>query len=95
MGRCGPSLVLFDETGKARVEKMVKTAEKRVTDLRGDAFAWANNLLGRVTYVMAPWAVGWAVRLSLRRKRLKPGTARSASSASSICAAATMASMFR
>ena len=29
------------------------------TDLRGDAFAWANNLLGRIGYVLAPLAVGF------------------------------------
>lgn len=36
------------------------TAELFPTDLRGDAFAWANNLLGRVGYVLAPIAIGWA-----------------------------------
>jgi putative MFS transporter len=30
------------------------------TDLRGDAFAWSNNLLGRVGYVLAPLVVGYA-----------------------------------
>ena len=30
------------------------------TDLRGDAFAWSNNLLGRVGYVLAPTGVGLA-----------------------------------
>jgi putative MFS transporter len=30
------------------------------TRLRGDAFAWSNNLLGRIGYVLAPAAVGWA-----------------------------------
>jgi putative MFS transporter len=42
------------------------------TELRGDAFAWSNNLLGRITYVTSPilianlqsrvgwgWAVAW------------------------------------
>jgi putative MFS transporter len=29
------------------------------TDLRGDAYAWANNLLGRITYVLAPLVVGF------------------------------------
>ncbi len=28
------------------------------TDLRGDAFAWSNNLLGRITYVVSPTLVG-------------------------------------
>lgn len=30
------------------------------TDLRGDAFAWSNNLLGRIGYVIAPAVVGGA-----------------------------------
>lgn len=30
------------------------------TELRGDAFAWANNLLGRATYVLAPMVVASA-----------------------------------
>ncbi len=34
------------------------TTELFPTDLRGDAYAWANNLLGRVAYVLAPTAVG-------------------------------------
>lgn len=32
------------------------------TDLRGDAFAWSNNLLGRIGYVLSPAAVGLAAR---------------------------------
>lgn len=36
------------------------TAELFPTALRSDAFAWANNLLGRVGYVLAPLAVGAA-----------------------------------
>ncbi len=36
------------------------TAELFPTDLRGDAFAWANNLIGRVGYVLAPIPVGAA-----------------------------------
>lgn len=36
------------------------TAELFPTELRADAFAWANNLLGRVGYVAAPLAVGAA-----------------------------------
>ena len=36
------------------------TSELFPTELRGDAFAWANNLLGRVGYVLAPMAVGQA-----------------------------------
>lgn len=36
------------------------TTELFPTELRGDAFAWANNLLGRTGYVLAPLAVGVA-----------------------------------
>jgi len=36
------------------------TAELFPTELRADAFAWANNLLGRIGYVLAPLAVGAA-----------------------------------
>lgn len=36
------------------------TAELFPTDLRSDAFAWANNLLGRIGTVLSPFAVGWA-----------------------------------
>jgi putative MFS transporter len=28
--------------------------------MRGDAFAWSNNLLGRIGYVIAPFLVGKA-----------------------------------
>ncbi len=49
------------------------TTELFPTDLRADAYAWSNNLLGRVSYVLAPWvvsiaaeSVGWgpAVRVT-------------------------------
>lgn len=36
------------------------TAELFPTAMRGDAYAWANNLLGRIGYVLAPLAVGLA-----------------------------------
>jgi putative MFS transporter len=36
------------------------TTELFPTELRSDAFAWANNLLGRIGYVLAPLAVGMA-----------------------------------
>lgn len=36
------------------------TAELFPTELRGDAFAWANNLLGRIANVVGPLGVGWA-----------------------------------
>lgn len=34
------------------------TTELFPTELRSDAFAWANNLLGRITYVLSPLVVG-------------------------------------
>jgi putative MFS transporter len=36
------------------------TAELFPTDLRGDAFAWSNNLLGRFSLLIAPPLVGLA-----------------------------------
>jgi MFS transporter, putative metabolite:H+ symporter len=36
------------------------TAELFPTELRSDAFAWSNNLLGRIGYVLSPLAVGAA-----------------------------------
>ena len=36
------------------------TSELFPTELRGDAFAWSNNLLGRIGYVLGPLAVGQA-----------------------------------
>lgn len=36
------------------------TAELFPTPLRADAFAWANNLLGRIGYVLSPVLVGYA-----------------------------------
>jgi len=36
------------------------TLELFPTDLRADAFAWSNNLLGRVGYIVGPLAVGFA-----------------------------------
>jgi len=36
------------------------TAELFPTELRADAFAWSNNLLGRFTYVFSPYALGLA-----------------------------------
>jgi putative MFS transporter len=35
------------------------TAELFPTEFRADAYAWSNNLIGRIGYVMAPLAVGW------------------------------------
>lgn len=37
-------------------------AELFPTALRADAFAWANNLLGRITYVLSPLAIGWSAK---------------------------------
>lgn len=36
------------------------TTELFPTELRGDAFAWANNLLGRLGNVFSPFAIGYA-----------------------------------
>jgi len=36
------------------------TTELFPTEYRGDAFAWANNLLGRLGYVLSPFVVGFA-----------------------------------
>ncbi|MEZ4233135.1 MAG: MFS transporter [Polyangiaceae bacterium] len=36
------------------------TTELFPTELRGDAFAWSNNLLGRLGYVLSPFIVGAA-----------------------------------
>jgi putative MFS transporter len=35
------------------------TTELFPTELRGSAFAWCNNILGRVSYVLAPALVGY------------------------------------
>ncbi len=35
------------------------TTELFPTEMRADAFAWSNNLLGRIGYVIAPGLVGW------------------------------------
>lgn len=35
------------------------TTELFPTDLRADAFAWSNNLIGRIGYVASPALVGW------------------------------------
>jgi putative MFS transporter len=53
------------------------TTERFPTELRGDAFAWANNLLGRVTYVIGPIAVGvaagtWGWGLSVAATAIGP-----------------------
>lgn len=40
------------------------TAELFPTAQRADAFAWTNNLLGRVGYVLSPAVVGWAAERS-------------------------------
>lgn len=36
------------------------TSELFPTELRGTGFAWSNNLLGRVSYVLSPIAIGYA-----------------------------------
>lgn len=35
------------------------TTERFPTELRAEAFAWSNTLLGRIAFVLAPLAVGW------------------------------------
>ncbi len=35
------------------------TTELFPTHLRGDAFAWTNNVIGRTGYVLSPIAIGW------------------------------------
>jgi putative MFS transporter len=37
-------------------------AELFPTEYRGDAFAWSNNLIGRIGYVLSPMAVGLAAQ---------------------------------
>lgn len=41
------------------------TAELVPTEIRGDAFAWANNLLGRLGYVLGPVLVGQVAGLGV------------------------------
>ncbi len=53
------------------------TTELFPTDLRSDAFAWVNNLLGRVGYVLAPIGVGilaeeWGWGAAIRPTALFP-----------------------
>ena len=36
------------------------TTELFPTEIRGDAFAWTNNLIGRIGYVISPIFIGWA-----------------------------------
>lgn len=36
------------------------TTELFPTDMRGDAFAWSNNLIGRIGYTLSPIVIGWA-----------------------------------
>jgi putative MFS transporter len=38
------------------------TTELFPTEIRSDAFAWSNNLLGRIGYVIAPAVVGWTAQ---------------------------------
>src|SRR5262249_44963458 len=53
------------------------TVELFPTELRGAAFAWSNNLIGRVGYVLSPIAVGaaagqWGWGLAVRGTALFP-----------------------
>jgi len=36
------------------------TAELFPTSLRAEAFAWGNNVLGRIPYVLSPFMIGWS-----------------------------------
>jgi putative MFS transporter len=38
------------------------TTELFPTELRGDAFMWSNNLLGRIGYVLSPVVIGHLAR---------------------------------
>jgi MFS transporter, putative metabolite:H+ symporter len=52
-------LAIFGTTAVLQVLNTYN-AELFPTDMRADAFAWANNLLGRLGYVIAPIVVGFA-----------------------------------
>ncbi len=54
--------LVFGIYGASAVPQVLNayTTELFPTDLRGDAFAWSNNLLGRIGYVFSPAAVGLA-----------------------------------
>lgn len=61
-GRLGLTVALtFGIFGASAVLPVLNayTTELFTTDLRGDAFAWSNNLIGRIGYVTAPAVVGW------------------------------------
>lgn len=53
------ALAIFGTTAVLQVLNTYN-AELFPTDMRADAFAWANNLLGRLGYVLAPIVVGFA-----------------------------------
>ena len=40
------------------------TTERFPTEVRGDAYAWTNNLLGRTGYVLGPLFVGHAAQVT-------------------------------
>jgi putative MFS transporter len=56
------AMLVFGVFGATAIPAVLNafTTELFPTELRGDAFAWANNLLGRIGYVLAPLAVGAA-----------------------------------
>lgn len=67
-----PLILLIAGTGAAVALLNAWTAESFPTDLRGDAFAWANSLLGRLGFVLAPLFVsvlveplGWGRAISV------------------------------
>lgn len=54
--------LVFGIYGSSAVPQVLNafTTELFPTSVRGDAFAWANNLIGRIGYVFSPAAVGTA-----------------------------------
>jgi putative MFS transporter len=54
-------LAIFGANGFMPVLNAFST-ELFPTELRADAFAWSNNLLGRISYVLSPLLLGWSAR---------------------------------
>jgi MFS transporter, putative metabolite:H+ symporter len=42
------------------------------TDMRADAFAWSNNMIGRISYVFSPLFIGFAARTAGWEKAVRP-----------------------
>lgn len=71
--------VVFAVFGAAAVLPVLNSFSTELfpTDLRSDAFAWSNNLLGRIGYVLAPIVVGllaeeWGWGLSVAATAIGP-----------------------